>query len=67
MYEHLMAEVRCINNSYGWKGTHAALRFIHAYEDEYIGTKVWQEYQRFIGVRINELKLFQKPLTSEPI
>lgn len=65
MYENLMNEVRCINNSYGWTGTHDALRFIHAYEEEYVDTKVWQEYQRFIRERIDELKLFQKPLTSE--
>lgn len=48
MFDHLMDEVACINQAYGWVGCFDAIQYIYENRDEYAGTKVYREIQIFM-------------------
>ena len=54
MFDHLMEEVRAINEAYGWVGCLEAIQFIHTNRDEYRGTVVYLELMKFMqqGARL---------------
>ena len=48
MFDHLMDEVRVINDAYGWYGCFDAIQFIDENKDEYRGTAVYRELMLFM-------------------
>jgi len=48
MFDHLMGEVRVINEAHGFIGCFHAIEYIHNHRDEYAGTKVYKEIGIFM-------------------
>lgn len=48
MFDHLMDEVRVINQAHGWVGCFDAIQYIYEHRDEYAGTKVYREIGIFM-------------------
>ena len=59
-YEHLMDEVKTINQAWGYVGVLDALVYIKTHESDYEGTNVYSELQSFMA---EGAKLFA---TKEP-
>lgn len=49
MFDHLMDEVRVINQAYGWFGALDAIKYIFEHKSEYEGTAVAKELRQFMA------------------